>query len=376
MSVTTIIVTTVVGALIGGITNTIAIKMLFHPYEAKYLFGKRIPLTPGVVPTRRKEASKKLGNIITEYLLTPDVFVEKLKSKESEKFIDLFIDKQIETIEKENISIGHLLNKVSPNLRHKILEFLYHEIDTKVKNSSDELMFRTIESLLPEDAKEKLDNEVGTLHLALNERIISYLTSDKGYNDIYTMIDDFIENRGKLERAIKYVVPKETLATRVQGELVQLLGNEDMKNIERDFILREYESLIKQTPSSYISSIDQEKITSRASSIFKEKINVEEFLDRPIHLLNKNLFDSLKSSGKIRLRENIIYYIGKHIPGIVQNLQLAEVITRQIDSFDIEKLEFLVFEVARNELRMIMLLGYVLGGIVGFIQGIVVPYIV
>lgn len=376
MSVTTIIVTTVVGALIGGITNTIAIKMLFHPYEAKYLFGKRIPLTPGVVPMRRKEASKKLGNIITEYLLTPDVFVEKLKSKESEKFIDLFIDKQIETIEKENISIGHLLNKVSPNLRHKILEFLYHEIDTKVKNSSDELMFRTIESLLPEDAKEKLDNEVGTLHLALNERIISYLTSDKGYNDIYTMIDDFIENRGKLERAIKYVVPKETLATRVQGELVQLLGNEDMKNIERDFILREYESLIKQTPSSYISSIDQEKITSRASSIFKEKINVEEFLDRPIHLLNKNLYDSLKSSGKIRLRENIIYYIGKHIPGIVQNLQLAEVITRQIDSFDIEKLEFLVFEVARNELRMIMLLGYVLGGIVGFIQGIVVPYIV
>ena len=374
MSVTTIIVTTVVGALIGGITNTIAIKMLFHPYEAKYLFGKRIPLTPGVVPMRRKEASKKLGNIITEYLLTPDVFVEKLKSKESEKFIDLFIDKQIETIEKENISIGHLLNKVSPNLRHKILEFLYHEIDTKVKNSSDELMFRTIESLLPEDAKEKLDNEVGTLHLALNERIISYLTSDKGYNDIYTMIDDFIENRGKLERAIKYVVPKETLATRVQGELVQLLGNEDMKNIERDFILREYESLIKQTPSSYISSIDQEKITSRASSIFKEKINVEEFLDRPIHLLNKNLFDSLNSSGKIRLRENIIYYIGKLIPGIVQNLQLAEVITRQIDSFDIEKLEFLVFEVARNELRMIMLLGYLLGGIVGVFQGLFVLF--
>ena len=101
MSVTTIIVTTVVGALIGGITNTIAIKMLFHPYEAKYLFGKRIPLTPGVVPMRRKEASKKLGNIITENLLTPDVFGEKLKSKETDKVIDLFRDKQQELMEKE-----------------------------------------------------------------------------------------------------------------------------------------------------------------------------------------------------------------------------------------------------------------------------------
>ena len=54
MSVTTIIVTTVVGALIGGITNTLAIKMLFHPYEAKHLFGKRVPLTPGVVPIEKK----------------------------------------------------------------------------------------------------------------------------------------------------------------------------------------------------------------------------------------------------------------------------------------------------------------------------------
>ena len=38
------------GALIGYITNWLAVKMLFRPREAKYLFGHRIPFTPGVIP--------------------------------------------------------------------------------------------------------------------------------------------------------------------------------------------------------------------------------------------------------------------------------------------------------------------------------------
>lgn len=376
MSVTTIIITTIVGALIGGITNTIAIKMLFHPYEAKYIFGKRIPLTPGVVPMRRDEASKKLGNIITGYLLTPEVFVEKLQSKESQKFMDLFIDRQIQTIEEDNVSIGDVLNKISPNLKEKILSFLYQEIDSKIKTSSDELMNRSIESLIPHDAKETIDHEINNLHLVINEKIITYLTSDKGYEDIYTMIDDFIENRGKLERALKYVVPKDSLATRVQGELVKLLSHEDMKSIEREFIVREYDKFIKKSPSEYISKIDQEKATHSAAEIFKRKMNLEELLDRPIAQLNERMFQSFKTSGKLRLRDNITHYLGKYIPSIVKHLKLAEVIKRQIDSFDIKTLEFLVFEVARKELQMIMLLGYVLGGIVGFLQGILVPLIV
>ncbi|GGI31870.1 membrane protein [Staphylococcus chromogenes] len=44
---------TLIGALIGGVTNMIAIKMLFHPFKAYYIFGKRIPFTPGLVPKRR-----------------------------------------------------------------------------------------------------------------------------------------------------------------------------------------------------------------------------------------------------------------------------------------------------------------------------------
>lgn len=40
----------VIGAVIGGVTNMIAVKMLFHPFKAYYIFGKRVPFTPGLIP--------------------------------------------------------------------------------------------------------------------------------------------------------------------------------------------------------------------------------------------------------------------------------------------------------------------------------------
>ena len=62
----------VVGAVIGYITNDIAIRMLFRPYRAKYLFGHRIPFTPGIVPRRKNQLASLLGKAIVEKLFNAD----------------------------------------------------------------------------------------------------------------------------------------------------------------------------------------------------------------------------------------------------------------------------------------------------------------
>ena len=54
----------VVGAVIGYITNYIAIKMLFRPLEAKYVFGIHIPFTPGIIPRRQKQLAIALGTTV------------------------------------------------------------------------------------------------------------------------------------------------------------------------------------------------------------------------------------------------------------------------------------------------------------------------
>lgn len=55
------IVQPVLGAVIGSVTNYIAIKMMFRPYTEKYIFGKKLPFTPGIIPARRKDIAVPSG---------------------------------------------------------------------------------------------------------------------------------------------------------------------------------------------------------------------------------------------------------------------------------------------------------------------------
>ncbi len=67
-----------IGALIGWLTNYVAIKMLFHPRdEVRILF---IPLQ-GVFPKRQKEFARRLGQIVSEELLAVEDLTALLKEK-------------------------------------------------------------------------------------------------------------------------------------------------------------------------------------------------------------------------------------------------------------------------------------------------------
>lgn len=70
----------VAGAIIGYFTNYLAIRMLFRPLTRKYLFKVPLPLTPGIIPARRRELAKRIGDMVGDHLLTREVILEKLQS--------------------------------------------------------------------------------------------------------------------------------------------------------------------------------------------------------------------------------------------------------------------------------------------------------
>lgn len=74
------IVTPIAGAFIGYITNDLAIRMLFHPYKAHYLFGHRIPFTPGLIPKEKDRMAATIAQMISEKLMTEDTIRENLLS--------------------------------------------------------------------------------------------------------------------------------------------------------------------------------------------------------------------------------------------------------------------------------------------------------
>ena len=60
----------IVGALIGALTNQIAIKMLFRPYGPVYVWGWRLPFTPGVIPSQRKVIAHNIAETFEQQLLS------------------------------------------------------------------------------------------------------------------------------------------------------------------------------------------------------------------------------------------------------------------------------------------------------------------
>lgn len=88
----TILFMVIVGAIIGGVTNSLAIKMLFRPYNPIYIRNWRLPFTPGLIPKRRKDLAVQLGKLVVNYLLTPESFQKKLRGKDLQNDLTKYIE--------------------------------------------------------------------------------------------------------------------------------------------------------------------------------------------------------------------------------------------------------------------------------------------
>lgn len=96
----------VVGAVIGYVTNDIAIRMLFRPLKPWRVFGIRVPLTPGVIPAGRHEFATSIGRMVGTHLVTGedvaralgrDAFRRELRETVGEK-LDGILDRELGTV--------------------------------------------------------------------------------------------------------------------------------------------------------------------------------------------------------------------------------------------------------------------------------------
>lgn len=98
-----------IGAVIGYITNDIAIRMLFRPRTAKYLFGWKIPFTPGLIPKEKSRIASSIGSAISQNLMNREVLERTLLSSEMVDKIKHGIESYIESQKQNNESVGDYL---------------------------------------------------------------------------------------------------------------------------------------------------------------------------------------------------------------------------------------------------------------------------
>ena len=70
----------------------------------------------------------------------------------------------------------------------------------------------------------------------------------------------------------------------------------------------------------------------------------------------------------------IIKGTSKHLTNIMKKINLRQLIEEQINTFDLKYIENLIIEIAK-ELKLIMTLGFILGGIIGFFQGVIAIFV-
>ncbi len=112
------IVTIVVGSLAGGLTNTIAIWMLFHPYRPPTLAGRRLRLLQGAIPKNQPRLATAIGRAVGDRLLTEEDLTRVFRQPEFREAFDERLGAFLhEVLEVERGSVGNLLG---PGLRAEV----------------------------------------------------------------------------------------------------------------------------------------------------------------------------------------------------------------------------------------------------------------
>ncbi len=76
------------GALAGGLTNAVAVWMLFHPYEPPRLLGRRIGFLQGAVPKNQARLAAAIGRTVGGKLLTPADLTRMFADREFREAFD------------------------------------------------------------------------------------------------------------------------------------------------------------------------------------------------------------------------------------------------------------------------------------------------
>ena len=98
------------GALAGGITNTVAIWMLFHPYEPPTLFGRTIGFFQGAIPKNQGRLAAAVGKTVGTRLLTEEDLTHTFADEEFRGAFDDRLSHFLESVlERERGSLRDLL---------------------------------------------------------------------------------------------------------------------------------------------------------------------------------------------------------------------------------------------------------------------------
>ena len=132
----------IIGALIGWLTNWVAVKMLFHPKKPLRL---GIVTIQGIFPKRQKAFAEKLGAVVANELFSikevTSKLIEKSDSQEVLNEIRDGIRTAIEEFMEKNLALANFLvsDKMKWDIAHQMTEVFRPQLRRLAKRMSREI---------------------------------------------------------------------------------------------------------------------------------------------------------------------------------------------------------------------------------------------
>ena len=258
------IVTPIIGAIIGYVTNWIAVKMLFRPRKEVRVFGKRLPFTPGVIPRGQARLAKAVGNVVETQLLTPEYMGEKLLSEESEKEFKSHIQAWVEE-QKQSEDTLH-------SAAVKIVE--EEKVDDFAASVEEDLTdFLSEKVIAMEPGKLIVDKVVQEAQRKLADSMFGMMLGGSFIEKIAGQIQEGID--AYIAENARGYIEKEVVA-----------ASEELQAIyDPEFLWRLYKRIIEEKLPALLSSL-------KLSAVVEERINamkVEEVEELVLSIMSKEL---------------------------------------------------------------------------------------
>lgn len=193
------LVTILFGAVAGGITNSVAIWMLFHPYEPPRLLGRRLPGLQGAIPKNKARLASKIGRTVGTQLLTSQDLARTVSAPSFRGAFD----------EKLSAFFADLLEKERGALAEELPAALTAELDALL-GEAVEAILRRLDAYLESDA-----------FTATVERWIRQLAEDIGDQQVAELLTP--------ER-------EEALARTVEGWIAEAVGGAGFERAVADYV--------------------------------------------------------------------------------------------------------------------------------------------
>ena len=341
------IIGALIGAVIGYITNWLAIKMLFRPREAKYIFGMKLPFTPGLIPKEKSRIANKVGETVGTHLLNSDSLSKALKDDKIKSKFNEVAKEKINQVINSNSTLeeslkntlgenyyalkGNMINNIAKTILESIQEeefknklkfYIVDPIKERLNKNPEKIIdfinsnkFReviintleeektrdiigkallkevktlekedlTIEEVIPENIKPYIEEYVKSQKDTLVDIIKNLLRDDEVSHKIKSAINDNIPS----------IVSMFLSGDVIYGKLVSLvdksLSEEENKEYICDAALAFVHESMKKKVSDVINTVGEEKLEVISDALgdkISKKLNTEENIDSIISKLN------------------------------------------------------------------------------------------